>query len=140
VLEISPGIMKEVPSTSSSPGVGSRALAEARYYDAVDSLAANDIPAAIAGFRSSLEADPGYTDAAHGLLHALKADGQFDEAIAVAQRLIASNPDDVLAHTSLSILYQHQGKIAEAESAATRAKLLGWKHELRQHKEAEGQV
>ncbi len=130
--------MKAVPSTSSSPGVDPHALAETRYYEAVDSLAANDIPAAIAAFRASLEADPAYADAAHGLLHALKANGQFDEAVAVAQQLIATNPDDILAHTSLSILHQHQGKIAEAEAAATRAKLLGWKHELRKQKDAEG--
>ena len=50
------------------------------------------------------------------------------------EKLIAANPDDVLAYTSLSILYQHQGKIAEAEAAATRAKLLGWKQQLRESK------
>lgn len=129
--------MKEVPSASSS-SVDPRSLAETRYHEAVDSLARNDIAAAIAGFRASLKADPGYADAAHGLLHALKANAQFDEALAVAQRLIAADPDDILAHTSLSILYQHQGKIAEAEAAAARAKLLGWKHELRAQKNAEG--
>jgi tetratricopeptide (TPR) repeat protein len=127
-----------VPSIPSSPAVDPRSLAETHYYDAVDSLARNDITAAIAGFRASLEADPAYADAAHGLLHALKANAQFDEAVAVAQLLIANNPDDILAHTSLSILYQYQGRIAEAEAAATRAKLLGWKHELRKHKDAEG--
>jgi hypothetical protein len=135
---ISPGIMKEVPSISSSSALESRAVAETHYYEAVDCLARNDIGAAIAGFRASLEADPAYADAAHGLLHALKANGQFDEAVAVAEQLIATNPDDILAHTSLSILHQHQGRIAEAEAAATRAKLLGWKHELRKQKDAEG--
>ena len=130
--------MKAVASISSSSAVDARAVAETHYYEAVDCLARNDIAAAIAGFRTSLEADPAYADAAHGLLHALKANGQFDEAIAVAQQLIASDPDDILAHTSLSILHQHQGKIAEAETAATQAKLLGWKHELRKQKDAEG--
>lgn len=125
-------------STSSSSAIDSRAAAETYYYEAVDCLAHNNIVAAIAGFRASLEADPAYADAAHGLLHALKANGQFDEAVAVAQQLIAADPDDILAHTSLSILHQHQGKIAEAEAAATRAKLLGWKHELRKQKDAEG--
>jgi len=129
--------MKGVASSSSSSGVDARALAESRYHEAVDSFANGDLPAAISGFRDSLEADRSYSDAAHGLIHALKACGQFDEAVAVAQQIIATDPDDVLAHTSLSILYQHQGKIAEAEAAATRAKLLGWKRELREQKEAE---
>ena len=123
-------------SLSSSSGLNARTLAENCYYEAVDKLAAGDFSAAVAGFRASLEADPSYIDAAHGLLHALKAAGQFDEAVAVAQHLIAADPDDILAHTSLSILYQHQGKIAEAEAAATRAKLLGWKRELREQREA----
>ena len=123
-------------SLSSSSGIDGRALAETRYHDAVDSLAAGDFPAAISGFHAALDADATYSDAAHGLLHSLKATGRFDEAVAVAQQLIAADPDDVLAYTSLSILYQHQGKIAEAEAAATRAKLLGWKRELRERKEA----
>ncbi len=112
-------------------------LAEVRYHEAVDSLATGDLPTAIAGFRASLAADPEYIDSAHGLIHALKDAGQLDEAVAIAQNLIATHPDDVLAHTSLSILHQRQGNIPEAEAAATRAKLLGWKIQLRERKEAE---
>jgi len=112
------------------------ASAEALYFQGVDSLALGDLPGAIAGFRASLAADPAYTDAAHGLMHALKEAGQFDEAISIAQRLIDTDADDVLAHTTLSILYQRLGRLAEAESAALRAKLLGWKIELRAQNEA----
>jgi tetratricopeptide (TPR) repeat protein len=122
------------PSESASP---TPSLAETRYHEAVDSLADGDLAAAIAKFRESLAIDPAYADAAHGLMHALKFAGQFEEAIAVAQTLIAADPDDVLAHTSLSILYQHQGKIPEAEAEATRAKLLGWKIQLREAKASE---
>jgi len=129
--------MRRVVPLSSSSGTDARALAETRYHGAVDSLATGDFPAAISGFRASLEADASFADASHGLLHALKAAGQLDEAVAVAQQLIVADPDDILAYTSLSILYQHQGKIAEAEAAATRAKLLGWKRELREQKASE---
>ena len=115
-----------------SPSDTTRKLAEDRYHAAVESLANGDLTAAIHGFRASLEADPAFADAAHGLIHALKDATEYDEAVAVAQQLIAADPDDVLAHTSLSILYQHQGKIAEAEAEATRAKLLGWKKQLRE--------
>jgi len=115
-------------------------LAEALYHHAVDGLAAGDLPTAIAGFRASLGADPEYVDSAHGLIHALKDAGQLDEAVTTARKLIAAHPDDVLAHTSLSILYQRQGKIPEAEAAATRAKLLGWKKQLRDQKDAESRA
>jgi tetratricopeptide (TPR) repeat protein len=109
-----------------------RKQAEDYYHAAVENLADGDLEAAIRGFRTSLEADPAFADAAHGLIHALKDAGQYDEAVIVTQQLIAADPDDVLAYTSLSILYQHQGRIAEAEAAATRAKLLGWKKQLRE--------
>jgi tetratricopeptide (TPR) repeat protein len=113
----------------------SRSLAEELYDAAIGKLAEGDSRAAIDGFRASIAADATFRDASHGLIHALKNAGELDEAIAVTKQLIASDPDDVLAHTSLSILYQHQGKIAEAEAAATRAKLLGWKQQLREQKE-----
>jgi tetratricopeptide (TPR) repeat protein len=119
------------PESRSDAAETAPLAAESLYFQAVDSLALGDLPGAIAGFRASLASDPGYTDAAHGLMHALKEAGHLDEAISIAQRLIAAYPDDVLAHTSLSILYQASGRIAEAESAATHAKLLGWKLELR---------
>jgi Flp pilus assembly protein TadD len=115
-------------------------LAELRYHEAVDSLAMADLPTAIAGFRASLAADPEYTDAAHGLIHALKDAGRLDEAVVIARNLIAAHPNDILAHTSLSILYQRQGNVPDAEAAATRAKLLGWKNQLREQKEAESRT
>lgn len=114
-----------------------RQQAEDHYHAAVESLADGDLAAAIRGFRASLEVDPAFADAAHGLIHALKDAARFDEAVIVAQQLIATDPDDVLAHTSLSILYQHQGKIPEAEAESTRAKLLGWKKQLREDAAAE---
>ena len=70
----------------------------------------------------------------HGLIRALQEQGDFDAAIAVAQRLLQLDPEEVLAHTSLSILYQHKGMIPEAEAAALKAKLLGWKKQLQQQK------
>jgi Flp pilus assembly protein TadD len=101
-------------------------------------MAGGDLRAAIEGFRASLAADAGFRDATHGLIHALKNAGELDEAVRVTRELIASDPDDVLAHTSLSILYQHQGKIPEAEAAAMRAKLLGWKLQLREEGDGGG--
>jgi tetratricopeptide (TPR) repeat protein len=117
-----------------------RSLAEELYDAAIGKLAEGDSCAAIAGFQSSLAADPEFRDAAHGLIHALKNAGELDKAIAHTEQLIAADPNDVLAYTSLSILYQNQGKIPEAEAAATRAKLLGWKQQLREQKEAEGRA
>jgi Flp pilus assembly protein TadD len=73
-------------------------------------------------------------DAMHGLIRALQEQKQFDAAIAVAHRLLELDPEEVLAHTGLSILYQHKGMIAEAEAEALKAKLLGWRQYLAQSK------
>ena len=108
--------------------------AEELYHQALDHLAAGDAATAAECLRRCLEADPGMLDAMHGLIRALQEQGEFDEAIAVARRLLELDPDEVLAHTSLSILYQHKGMIAEAEAEALKAKLLGWKKHLQQQK------
>ncbi len=56
---------------------------------------------------------------------------RFDEAIEVAQEISAIDPDDILAHTSLSILYQKKGMVPEAEAEANKARILGWKQQLK---------
>jgi tetratricopeptide (TPR) repeat protein len=112
------------------PKINSPQSADDLYYDAIERLADGRADEAVAGFRAALAARPGFTDARHGLILALDAAGDVEEGIAVALALIAEEPDDVLAYTSLSILYQHAGKVPEAEAASARAKILGWKLEL----------
>jgi tetratricopeptide (TPR) repeat protein len=107
-------------------------LAEALYDQALDLVASGDPAAAAGKFREALALDPDLLEAMHGLVRALQDAGDHDQAIAVAHELIARDPDDPLAHTSLSILYQHKGMIPDAEAAALKAKLLGWKLELRE--------
>jgi Flp pilus assembly protein TadD len=108
--------------------------AEELYHEALDRLAEGDAAGAAKTLRRCLEVDPGMLDAMHGLIRALQETGELDAAIAVAQRLLRLDPEEVLAHTSLSILYQHKGMIAEAEAEALKAKLLGWKKQLQQQK------
>jgi Flp pilus assembly protein TadD len=108
-----------------------RKLAEELYHQALDLVASGD-PAAAIKFREALALDPNHLDAMHGLIRVLQGVGDFDQAVAVAHELIARDSDDPLAHTSLSILYQHKGMVPEAEAEALKAKLLGWKLELRE--------
>jgi Flp pilus assembly protein TadD len=106
---------------------------EELYHCALDRLAEGDAAGAAQSLRLCLEADPGLLDAMHALIRALQEQGDFDAAIEVAQQLLRLDPEEVLAHTSLSILYQHKGMIAEAEAEALKAKLLGWKKQLHQN-------
>jgi Flp pilus assembly protein TadD len=112
----------------------SQSSSEDLYHEGLDRLAEGDAAGAAQKLRDCLEVDPGMLDAMHGLIRALQEQGEFDAAIETAQRLLQLDPDEVLAHTSLSILYQHKGMIAEAEAEALQAKLLGWKRHLQQKK------
>jgi tetratricopeptide (TPR) repeat protein len=111
-----------------------RQTAEDRYYNALDLFAEGKHEEAIAEYKQSIEADPGFTEAMHGLSRAYQDMNRFDEAIEVAKRIAEIDPDDVLAHTSLSILYQKKGMIPEAEAEGNKARVLGWKQQLKESK------
>jgi len=108
-----------------------RLQAEDHYYAALDLMADGHLEKAIVAYEESLAADPTFTEAMHGLARALQDLQRYDEAIAVAQRLAEIDPDDVLAHTSLSILYQKKGMVPEAEAEGNKARVLGWKQQLK---------
>lgn len=109
----------------------SRQKAEDRYYAALDLLAEGHLEQAVAAYRESIEVDPSFTEAMHGLARALQDLQRYDEAIEVANKIAEIDPDDVLAHTSLSVLYQKKGMIAEAEAEGAKARVLGWKQQLK---------
>ncbi len=108
-----------------------RQKAEDLYYGALDLMADGQLDQAVASYRESVAADPTFTEAMHGLARALQDLQRYDEAIAVAQRIAELDPDDVLAHTSLSVLYQKKGMIPEAEAEGAKARVLGWKQQLK---------
>jgi Flp pilus assembly protein TadD len=112
-------------------GEAARQRAEDHYYAALDLMADGQTESAVAELRNSLSADPSFTEAMHGLTRALEDLARYDEAIEVAKRLSEVDPDDVLAHTRLSILYQKKGMIPEAEEEGNKARILGWKQQLK---------
>jgi len=108
-----------------------RQRAEDHYYVALDCFAEGKLEEAAAEYAKAIEVDPTFLDAMHGLTRAYQDLNQLDEAIAVAQRIAEVDPEDVLAHTSLSMLYQRKGMIPEAEAEANKARVLGWKQQLK---------
>jgi tetratricopeptide (TPR) repeat protein len=109
-----------------------RQQAEDHYYAALDLMAEGQLEQAVALYREALQSDPTFTEAMHGLARALQDLQRYDEAIEVAQKIAELDPDDVLAHTSLSVLYQKKGMIPEAEAEGAKARVLGWKQQLKQ--------
>lgn len=111
-----------------------QSAAEQHFLAGLDLFAAGEEQRAIAEYRSALAADPGFTDAMHGLVRIYQDLEQLEEAVALARRIAETDPEDVLAHTTLSILYQKKGMVAEAEAEANKARIMGWKHQLRTQK------
>lgn len=113
--------------------------AEDHYYAALDAFSEGELEQAVESYRRAIALDGSFTDAMHGLSRALQDLGRFDEAIEVSKRISELDTEDILAYTSLSILYQRKGMVPEAEEWSTKAKLLGWKKELKEKKEANRQ-
>ncbi len=111
--------------------VEARQKAENLYSTALDLMADGKLEEAVRAYREALAIDPKFTDALHGLARALQDLQRYDEAIGIAKQIAELDPDDVLAHTSLSVLYQKKGMIAEAEAEGAKARVLGWKQQLK---------
>ena len=103
------------------------------FEQAVNAFGDGKLDESIGLYQQALEVDPKYQDALHGLGMALFNLNRFDEAADAANRLIAIDPEDILAHTSLSMIYHAQGRIEDAEKEGNVAKIMGWKQELRQN-------
>jgi len=108
-----------------------RQKSEDHYYSALDLMADGHLEQAVAAYREALAADPTFTEPMHGLVRALQDLQRYDEAIEAAQKIAEVDPDDVLAHTSLSVLYMKKGMIPEAEAEGAKARVLGWKQQLK---------
>ena len=108
-----------------------RQQAEDHYYAALDLVLEGEPEGALAEYEKSLAVDPTFTEAMHGLAKTLQDMDRFDDAISVANRIVELDPDDVLAHTSLSVCYQKKGMVPEAEAEGNRARVLGWKQQLK---------
>jgi Flp pilus assembly protein TadD len=108
--------------------------ADAHFQRGLDLFAEGKSEDAVAEYQQCLSRNPEHSQALHGLARALQELNRFDESVAICQRLVQLEPDDPLSFTALSIALHKKGLIAEAESAANRARILDWKKQLRDKK------
>jgi len=108
------------------------ATAEELYNEAVDHVADGDLAAAVAKYRAALELDADFADAWEGLSMALADEEVWEEAIAAAKRVVELTPDEQLAYTNVSRIYQRAGNVPEAEAWAAKARVLDWKRQLKE--------
>ena len=94
------------------------------YRSGLGKYAQQDFAGARSDFEQALSLDPDFGDVHHSLAHTLEKLGDLDGALAAAKRSAELNPEEVLAHTSLSVIYMRKGLIPEAEAAKAHASEL----------------
>ena len=121
--------MTDQISAESQPRKGSDAAALNKidlYKSGMAKFSQQDFSGALADFDQALILDPEFADVHQSVAHCYEKLGDFDQALSAAQKAVEYNPDDFLAHTSLSMFYQRKGMIAEAErEKAIAAQLQG---------------
>ena len=107
---------------------------EELYDEAIDLFGDGKLDEAIGKYREAIALDGGYVDAWHGLAMAYNELGRHADAIEAGKKLCELAPDDILAHTSLSSVYQAAGMVPEAEAEGAKARMLDWKRQLQEAK------
>lgn len=90
-----------------------------------------EYPSAIEAYRRALAERPEWSDCLQALGMAQMHGGELEEALKNLERVTQLAPEDPLAFTSLSMCLQRLNRIADAETAQAKARMLSWKQELK---------
>ena len=102
-------------------------MTKEEYYDqGMSEFAMAEYDKAMESYRKAVELDPAYFDAWHALGMAFLHANRIPEAIEAGKRSVEINPNDMLAHTSLSMYYMRAGDKAMAEKDKGLATVLSW--------------
>jgi predicted Zn-dependent protease len=99
--------------------------------DATFDFAMGEVDSALTKLTRATEAAPESFEAWHARAEICFSARRFDEALQAAERAHALRPDDLFINTTLSRIWMEKGDKAEAERYGARAKVLGWKDQLK---------
>ncbi|MCP4869169.1 MAG: hypothetical protein GY898_10680 [Proteobacteria bacterium] len=110
------------------------------YMEGLDRFADEDYAGAVEWFKKAAATDPTYLDAYHGIARACfegreEDPSLLDSAIEAALKIVELDPDDVTAYSTLSQIYVWKGDKDTAEHWGGKARVAGWKQQLRRDKE-----
>ncbi|HZP59488.1 MAG TPA: tetratricopeptide repeat protein [Opitutaceae bacterium] len=87
--------------------------------------------AALAKLGRATELAPDSFEAWHALAEVHFSLRRLDAALAAAERAQVLRPDDLFINTTLSRIWMERGDKAAAEKFGARARVLGWKDQLK---------
>jgi predicted Zn-dependent protease len=99
--------------------------------DATFDFTMSETDAALDKLARATAAVPGSFEAWHATAEILFSARRFDEALAAAEKAHALRPDDIFINTSLSRIWMERGDKPRAEQFGARARILGWKDQLK---------
>jgi tetratricopeptide (TPR) repeat protein len=91
---------------------------------------------AIEAYGRALAERPDWSDCVQALGMAQMHAGDLDQALHTLERVTVLAPEDPLGFTSLSMCLQRLNRIADAETAQAKARMLSWKQELKKNPNA----
>lgn len=91
--------------------------------------------AAIERLHRAVELDPACFAAWHALAEIHFDRRELDKALEAGTIAVGLKEDDVHIHTTLSRIWMESGNKEEAEKHGARARLLGWKEQLREEED-----
>ena len=102
-----------------------------RFMQALAASRKGDKPGARQLLEQNLAQDPDHADSleVYGML--LSEAGELDRAIEVTQRVLKTRPDSIMAHANISRFWMLKGDKATAEDWQAKARVLGWKDEIK---------
>ena len=94
---------------------------EEHYQKGMEHFGEDQLEQAIEELTQAVFKDPDFGDALHALTMCYYHHGNFDEALRYGKQLSALEPNNPLAYTSLSMIYNAKGMTQEAEDMGAKA-------------------
>lgn len=85
---------------------------------------------ALEAFKNALAMDAHDAELYNAIALTYTKKNLYEDAFPYAKRYAEMRPSEILAYTSLSMIYQQLGFINEAEEEANQARILSWKEDL----------
>lgn len=113
------------------------------YMEGLDRFAEEDWTGALALFEAALTEEPDNLDALHGVARAafearIVDPSLLDRSITAATRITELSPHDVTAYSTLSQCYVWKDDKETAEHWGGKARIAGWKQQLREDRGTPG--